>query len=130
MIGRKIKLWAWGDILFWGIILAVCIQGDFFRPSHDGEIQEAIVEIAGKEKYHIDLKADKDFPLTDFRKPVVLRVENGRVRMVENYCPQKICVNTVAAEKSGDMIVCVPQKILIYIPKTIKKDKTIEIITG
>ncbi len=130
MIKKQIKLLAWGDLLFWGIILAVCIQGDFFDTLDSEETQEAIVEIAGTEKYRIDLREDKDFQLTEFRKSVVLRIENRQVRMIENYCPQKICVKTGFAKRSGDMIICVPLKILIYIPKTRKKDQTIEIITG
>ena len=130
MIKKQIKLFGWGDLLFWSIILVVCIQGNIFNTLHNGESQEAIVEIAGEERYRIDLKKDRDFPLTEFRNAVILRVENGRIRMVDNYCPQKICIKTGFAKRSGDMIVCVPQKILIYIPKTSKKDQTIEIITG
>lgn len=130
MIKKQIKLFAWGDLLFWGVILFICIQGGFFNTFQDEEIQEAIVEIGGEEKYRIDLRKDRDFPLTDFRSPVILSVKNGQVRMIENYCPQKICIKSGNAKRSGDMIVCVPQKILIYIPKTSKKDQTIEIITG
>ena len=42
-------------------------------------------------------------------------VEDGRVRMIESPCPNKVCVNTYWIENPGELIACIPNKIIIRI---------------
>jgi len=42
-------------------------------------------------------------------------IENGAVRVTEADCPDLVCVHTKPASKVGDMIVCLPHKVVFEI---------------
>lgn len=42
-------------------------------------------------------------------------IENGAVRVTEADCPDLVCVYTTPASKVGDMIVCLPHKVVFEI---------------
>lgn len=44
-----------------------------------------------------------------------LRVENGRIKFEHADCPDKICVYTGWVMNKGDLAVCIPNKVLVYI---------------
>lgn len=46
-----------------------------------------------------------------------VEVKDGKVRMLESPCPNKICVDTNWIEKPGEIIACIPNKIIIRIRK-------------
>lgn len=46
----------------------------------------------------------------------LVRVEDGRVMVVEADCPDKICVHTGAISREGEVIACLPHSLIVYIP--------------
>lgn len=42
-------------------------------------------------------------------------IEKGTVKIIEADCPDQVCVNTKPATNVGDMIVCLPHKLIIEI---------------
>ncbi len=42
-------------------------------------------------------------------------IENGSVNVVDANCPDLVCVNTKPATQVGDMIVCLPHRLIIEI---------------
>lgn len=42
-------------------------------------------------------------------------IEKGAVKVIDSDCPDQVCVNTKAATHVGDMIVCLPHKLIIEI---------------
>ena len=42
-------------------------------------------------------------------------IENNEVNIIEADCPTKVCVDTKVANKEGDLIVCLPHKVVIEI---------------
>ena len=42
-------------------------------------------------------------------------IENNEVNIIDANCPTKVCVNTKIANKEGDLIVCLPHKVVIEI---------------
>jgi hypothetical protein len=42
-------------------------------------------------------------------------ISQGVVNMIESDCPDQICVETKSASEVGDMIVCLPHQVIIYI---------------
>jgi hypothetical protein len=45
-------------------------------------------------------------------------IRDGKVDVIAANCPTQICVETKAAEHNGDMIVCLPHKMIVeIIPK-------------
>ena len=44
-----------------------------------------------------------------------VKIEGGKVRVTEADCPDKLCVYHPAATRSGEMIVCLPHKLVVQI---------------
>ncbi|HQU71567.1 MAG: NusG domain II-containing protein [Calditrichaeota bacterium] len=79
-----------------------------------GEV--ALVSVNGAVQYRLDLSRDGDFHFEGTRGQFALRVRNNAITVVESHCPRAICVKSGAIRHSGEVIACVPQKILIFIP--------------
>ena len=92
----------------------------------------AIVEISGKSKYQILLDQSKEIILNEWNPPVILQVEPGKIRILKNNCIRQICVQRGFIEEAGEIIVCIPKKILIYIRQNDNKNRAnkIKAITG
>jgi hypothetical protein len=119
-----------GDLLFWGCLLAILYWGWVFMSSPAGENSIAIVEIAGEARYHWDLQHDEEYSLDEFSGAVKVQVKNGAVKIIKNNCHQQICLKMGPVSRTGEMIVCVPNKILIYIPTSHDKPTSVKAITG
>ena len=90
----------------------------------------AIIEINGDIKYHIDLREPKDYILKEFDKPVKITVQDHHIAVSENDCNQKVCIRMGYISRPGQMIACVPKKLLIYIPVHHEAQDSINAITG
>jgi hypothetical protein len=42
-------------------------------------------------------------------------ISQGVANMIESDCPDQICVETKSASQVGDMIVCLPHQLIVYI---------------
>jgi len=89
----------------------------------------AVVEISGVVRYTIPLDGDKQINLNDWNPPVVLDVKPGKIRILENDCAQHICIHTGYITKTGQSIICVPKKILIYLKNVDEREKDKQVIT-
>lgn len=127
---RKRKLFRPGDLLFWGLLLVLGYYVQWASGAPGSTPAIALVEIAGKVQYQIDLNLDRTYSLDEFDPPVELTVAEGTVRISRNDCPQKICQKMGAISRTGQMIVCVPRKLLIYIPARHDSEDPVKVITG
>ncbi len=78
----------------------------------------AVVKIDGVETARYSLLEDTEVLITagdtgEFQNLLV--IENGKAYVKEANCADKICVNTRAAQYSGETIVCLPHKVVIEI---------------
>ena len=48
-------------------------------------------------------------------KGVVFEVNNGKIRIIESDCPDKICVKTDFIDSKSEKIVCLPKKLIVEI---------------
>ncbi|MEY8762249.1 MULTISPECIES: NusG domain II-containing protein [Clostridium] len=102
------------------ILIASSIIGVFSYKLHvKGSHKIAVIKQEGKIISTIDLdsvKIRKQFKLkyrtSHFN---IVEVENGRIRISEADCPDKICVKTGWISKPGQSIVCLPHKLIIKI---------------
>lgn len=83
----------------------------------DGEI---VIESSGIIQERIPLSdtyGDKPLRI-EIAGPIGISIVEGfqgRVRMIESPCPDKICIKTSWIDQSGPMIICVPNQISIWI---------------
>lgn len=80
------------------------------------ETPEAVVYHEGKLLDHLSLDKDREIVLLEGK--MILEIKDEAVRVKKSDCPRKICVNRGWIKSPGQVIVCVPNKILIEIKKS------------
>lgn len=61
----------------------------------------------------VNLKVDSEFSLA---VGMLIKVEKGRISVIDSDCPDKLCVLQGAVDSPNIPIVCVPNRIVIKIP--------------
>jgi hypothetical protein len=77
--------------------------------------REALIKVDNRPVQRVSLKTDRRIKLEGENGKVVIEVREGRVRVVESTCFQRICINTGWIDKPGQNIVCLPNKVLVTI---------------
>jgi len=62
-----------------------------------------------------NLRLDKDQEIILLNGKMLIEIKEGRIRAKESDCPRKICVNTGWIKTPGQVIACVPNKVLVEI---------------
>ena len=75
----------------------------------------AEIKLNGKVIRQIDLSKDDTFVIASESGTNIVKVEDGKITIIEADCPDKVCVKTGAISNAGEVIACVPHKILILI---------------
>jgi len=96
-----------------------------FFVSNEG--REALVKVGSNPSQKVSLEINKRINVEGEKGRVVIEVKEGRVRVVESSCFQKICVNTGWINKPGQNIVCLPNKVLVTIEG--KKSPTMDAVS-
>ena len=79
------------------------------------ETSEAVVYHEGKLLEHLSLDKDREIAL--LKGKMILEIKDERIRVKKSDCPRQICVSRGWIKRPGQVIVCVPNKILIEIKK-------------
>ena len=74
-----------------------------------------MVEVEGQAVCWLDLSVDTQRSVFGPLGKTVVEVSKGRVRVTESPCPHRICVRTGWADQAGEMIVCVPNRIVVSV---------------
>ncbi len=98
-------------ILFFSVGVVLYTRVGLNRESP--ELLEASVYQEGKLLKH--LRLDKDQEISLLNGKMLIEIKGGRIRVRESDCPRKICVNTGWIKTPGQVIACVPNKILVEI---------------
>lgn len=101
-----------------GISILTFLSISFFGFS-GGETYVSI-QVDGKEVQQITLPVEDSIDLNIQGKPGYnkIHIEQNRVWITESNCPDKLCVLKGKIHRAGDMIVCVPNRIVIEIKAT------------
>ena len=98
-------------VLFFSIALFWWMShGGGHRPS---EATSAAIYVGDQLLEEVDLKGNRLIMLPVGEMQV--EVKDGQIRVASSDCPKKICVNTGWIRTPGQVIVCVPYKVLIEI---------------
>lgn len=124
------KLFKPGDILLGISLIVIGYLIFFWFKPFSGSQSKALIQIDNNLKYEMNLEKNQIFNLKEFNPAVVIEVRNKAIRIIQNDCDKKICLKMGFISKPGQVIVCVPKKILIYIPTDDEKHQTIKATTG
>ena len=104
-----------------GILLAAAVAASFaLVPGADGST--VLVDVAGKTVEKLDLRENGTVTVRGEKGELTIEVRDGRVRVAEADCPNRICVRTGWRSRGGDVIVCVPNRAIVRI---LGKDNTV-----
>ncbi len=109
------KLITKGDliILIFLILLTLASFSICFFLPKSGEW--VIIEIHNKPQARLRLKENQYYTITGVKGKTEIEIKNQCVRIIDSCCPHKICVHTGWISRPGQIIACVPNKVLIYI---------------
>lgn len=102
-------------LLLSAILLAAVLLWAFFALRSSGPQLTVIVQCDGEEIASYPLSEDREELLTTPYGINRVKIEGGKVRVTEADCPDKLCVYHPAASRSGEMIVCLPHKLVVQI---------------
>jgi len=86
-------------------------------PADTAAPTRAVISVAGSQVLTIDLRQDGIYPLDLDEGHMVVEVLDGAVRVRASDCPDQICVLTGWIRNPGEMIVCVPFRVVVQIPQ-------------
>ncbi len=75
-----------------------------------------IISVSNKEIATYPLTREyESIKITGAAGDVRLQIKDGRIRMIEAPCPNKICLGMGWINKSGELIACVPNQVVIRV---------------
>jgi len=88
------------------------------------EGSKALIKVGKAPIQKVSLMVNRKIDFEGENGEVAIEVREGRVRVAESSCPQKICVKTGWIDKPGQSIICFPNKVLVAIEakKTLQTD--------
>ncbi|MDD4644245.1 MAG: NusG domain II-containing protein, partial [Bacilli bacterium] len=76
-------------------------------------------------KIDLDINEVKEYKVEGLNGDVILEAKKGKVRVKEEISPLNLCSNQGFIQSSYEVIVCLPNKIIV---KIVEKDKNIDVI--
>ncbi len=109
-----------GDIILIIIIgvAALVALGIIFLRSPDPAAARIVIQVDGKEKYSFPLyeKGRNEYlDVQGVNGITRVHLEEGRVRVEESACPDKICVNTGWTNSLAKPIACLPNRVIVKV---------------
>jgi hypothetical protein len=106
-----------GDIVIIAVLVVVTAVSFLCLNVFNRNVGEnAVIEVDGEVVKVLSLDEDCTFDIVKNSTTTnVVKVENGKVSVTSADCPDKICKNHSPINKSGESIVCLPNKVVVYI---------------
>jgi hypothetical protein len=104
-----------GDKLLMGTLLVLSLAsiGVVHRLVQPGSV--AVVEVDGHEVHRLDLSVDCRRVVAGSLGETVIQVNAGEVRVESSPCPHKLCARIGWVRRTGSLIVCVPNRVLVRV---------------
>ncbi|SEA37479.1 hypothetical protein SAMN05660420_01918 [Desulfuromusa kysingii] len=97
------------------VIVAVLVALSFSILLRQSSGARVVVSIDDRTVFVAPLAKDQKVELVGPLGKTVLQVENGAARIISSPCPHKVCMRMGDARHSGDLLACVPNKIVVSI---------------
>jgi len=100
-------------LLIAGLLLLVA--GLFYRVGTAAPGSRVIAVRDGNILFSAPLSETHETALEGPLGPTLLRVEGGEARILDSPCPHRICVRMGAIRNAGDLLACVPNRLVVQI---------------
>ena len=97
------------------VVLALIVLLSFLLPLRQGLGTRVLVSSGDRTLFVADLNRDQLVELEGPLGVTLLQIEAGLVRVLSSPCPQKICIGLGDVSHVGDLLACVPNRLVIRI---------------
>lgn len=113
------------DIWIIVVVLAIALIGIFIMNSNKAPEYDRMMVISALGKTYKEIPLTKDtnetFIVETEKGLNKVKIEDGVIKMYEADCPDQICVHNQPITESGDMIVCLPNQVIVEVVSTSKR---------
>ncbi len=111
------------------IVVLFCSALSLFAVPHLQTLGDAvIIEVDGMEVHHYQLTDDVRISVHGPIGVTVVEISGGTARVLRSDCREKICVKSGLIHRSGQLIVCAPNKVVVRIISK-KRDQSFDAVT-
>jgi hypothetical protein len=104
-----------GDKVLLTILVSGTLASYFLVGKVAGPGATVLVQVDGHIQHKAELKKNAVFSVHGEVGELVVEIRDGTVAVIQADCPNRICVRTGRRGRTGDVIVCVPNKTIIRI---------------
>lgn len=115
------KRYNWLNLLTTGdkilIVFILFLSLGSFTTIHllKSEGQFVLIEVDDVQLYRLSLDSEQKIHVQSSEGEAYVRIHHGKVQILDSTCPAKICVKSGAIHRTGEIIVCAPNKIIVRI---------------
>lgn len=103
------------DLILIGL-LVLCTFFSFSLWFKSGSGQRVLIIVDGKKIRHISLSDEKkEIVIQGLKGPFAFEIKNGKVRMKDSACSNKLCVKMGWIRQEGQVICCIPNRVVLKI---------------
>lgn len=121
---KKTKI---ADFILITLLILTGIISSYYLHSNKHKNKKVIIELFGKIYGIYDLNKDAIISLKGPYSDMKINIENGYVFVSESECPQKLCIKMGKKNRENDVIVCIPNHLIIRIEG--EEENKLEFIT-
>lgn len=107
------KLIKKSDIIIIAVIVILAVGALIIFGGGKGAYAE--ISVDGNEVMKVPLDKDDVFVMEELKYPPTITVKDGKIAVTESTCPTGVCESTGFIGREGEMIVCLPDKLIIEI---------------
>ena len=111
------------------LILAVLVLLSFLLPLRQGVGARVLVDSGEQTVFVADLHKNQQVELNGPLGTTRLQIADGSAWVVSSPCPQKICIGLGKASHSGDLLACVPNRLVIRIEAAAEKERGYDLLS-
>jgi len=98
------------------VFLILCTFFSFSLWFRDGSGQRVIIIVDGHTIKEMSLDHEKEeIVMQGLKGPFAFEIKDGRVRMKDSACPNKICVKMGWVRHQGQIVCCIPNRVVLKI---------------
>jgi len=104
-----------GDVVLILLLSAMTVTSFIFLRVLAGGGKHVVVEVDGRRVLELSLDRDVTETVDGPLGGTVVRIEHGTVHVPDSPCPHKYCVRMGRISFRGEVIVCVPNRVVVSI---------------
>ena len=116
---KKLKI---SDFILILLLIMSGLFSSFYIYGNNNKDKKVIVELSGKVYGVYDLNSDRIIDLKGPQSWAKINIENGYIFVSESGCPQKICKRMGKKNRINELIVCIPNRLIIRIEGEMKNN--------